>query len=350
MMKNIFKIIILSAIAAVFWLFFAYDSAKNKPLNENGEIKIFTIETGQSVKDVSSALKKEELIKSDFFFRFLASKNNDDKNIKAGVYELSAAMSAKEILEIISLGKSLNEEQEVTVIPGWTRRNLAAKVEEWGLASDADFYSLAGEPLEECLKNSPKIKDYSESFDFLSDKPDCRGLEGYLFPDTYRLYKNASAEDLIVKMLENFDGKLTPQMRDDIKKQGKTVYEIITMASIIEKEVRSEKDMKIVSGIFWNRLEKNQGLESCATLAYILGVNKAIYSLEDTQIDSPYNTYRYKGLPPGPISNPGLAAIAAAIYPAKTDYFYFLSRSDNGETVFAETYEEHLRNKEKYLK
>jgi UPF0755 protein len=122
------------------------------------------------------------------------------------------------------------------------------------------------------------------------------------------------------------------------------------MASIIQKEVTSEADMKTVSGIFWNRIKSGQGLESCATLAYILGVNKPIYSLEDTQIDSPFNTYRNQGLPPAPISNPGAQAIIAAVYPDETDYVFFLSRPDTGETVFSRTYEEHLANKDKYLR
>jgi UPF0755 protein len=353
-MRNILEfflgIVILAAVSFGFWFHISYDSSSNKPFNVNGETKVFTVKSGQGVKVVAKALKDDGLIKSDFFFQILASRSGQEKNIKAGAYELSAAMTAKEILEKLSSGRVINEEMEVTVIPGWTRRDVAAKVKEWGLGQESDLYSLAGEPFMECQKKSPSIKDYSKQFDFLADKPSCRGLEGYLFPDTYRLYKSANTEDLVLKMLKNFDNKLTPQMREDIKKQGKTIYEIVTMASVVEKEVRSEEDMRIVAGIFWNRINSGQALQSCASLAYILGVNKAIYSIEDTQTDSPYNTYQNQGLPPGPISNPSLEAIKSAIYPEKTDYFYFLSRSDNGETVFAKTYDDHLRNKEKYLK
>jgi UPF0755 protein len=175
-------------------------------------------------------------------------------------------------------------------------------------------------------------------------------LEGFLFPDTYRIFRDAGAERIIEKMLDNFGDKLTSQMREDIKKQERTIYETIIMASIIEKEVRTPEDMQIVSGIFWDRIKNGQALESCATLAYILGVNKAQYSEEDTKIDSLYNTYKYRGLPPSPISNPGLNAIKAAIYPKYTEYNYFLSRPDTGETVFSRTYAEHLENKRKYLK
>ena len=139
-------------------------------------------------------------------------------------------------------------------------------------------------------------------------------------------------------------------MRAEIAWQKKTIYEIVTMASIIEKEVRSRADMKIVSGIFWDRIKNGQGLESCATLAYILGVNKPQYTLEDTKIDSPYNTYKYRGLPPGPIANPGLNAIQAAIYPEFTANNYFLSDPATGQTIYSQTLEEHNLNKYKYLK
>jgi UPF0755 protein len=183
----------------------------------------------------------------------------------------------------------------------------------------------------------------------LDDKPDYRGLEGYLFPDTYRIFKGSSPSEVLEKMLDNFDSKLTEEMRLEIERQGKTIYEIVTMASIVEKEVRSEADMKIVAGIFWDRIKYGQPLQSCATLAYILGVNKKQYSLEDTKTDSLYNTYQNKGLPPGPIANPGLRALEATIYPEYTDYNYFLSSSD-GETIYSVTYDEHLRNKAIYLR
>jgi len=199
-------------------------------------------------------------------------------------------------------------------------------------------------------KDMERPKDYSDKLSLLKDKPKYYSLEGYLFPDTYIIYNDASLEDIVLKMLHNFDSKLTSKMREDIKKQEKTIYEIITMASVIEKEVRDPEEMKIVSGIFWKRIDVWQPLQSCASLAYILGINKPVYSIEDTKIESPYNTYQNYGLPPGPICNPGLAAIEAAIYPKETEYNYFLSKKENGETVFSRTIEEHNLNKAKYLK
>ena len=261
-------------------------------------------------------------------------------------------MSIKNIVEEFSKSITLKPEEKVTFIEGWNLRDYAKILEEKGFFDADNFFELAGEPMlnYKLLSSYIKPKDYSGSFDFLSDKPSEYGLEGYLFPDTYRFFENSSADDIIMKMLDNFDQKLTVKMREDIKKQNKTIYEIVTMASIIEKEVQSEKDMKMVSGIFWNRIKIGQALESCATLAYVLGVNKTQYSFEDTRTPSAYNTYINRGLPPGPISNPGLKAIEAAVYPEENNYNYFLTRPDNKETIFSRTYDEHLLNKDKYLK
>jgi len=154
--------------------------------------------------------------------------------------------------------------------------------------------------------------------------------------------------DVINRLLLNFDEKLTEKMREDIKNKNKTIYEIVIMASILEKEVQTAEDMKIASGIFWDRLEIGQPLQSCATIAYILGKEKKQYSYEDTRTPSPYNTYINRGLPPGPINNPGLTAISAAIYPTETDYNYFLTDPATGKTIFSRTIEEHEANKMKY--
>jgi UPF0755 protein len=212
-----------------------------------------------------------------------------------------------------------------------------------------EFKALAEKSPESGVENSGSL---AQSFDFLRVLPDNATLEGYLFPDTYRIFKDAAAEDIVVKMLANFDKKLAPETRAEISRQGKTLPEIITMASLIEKEVRGADDMKIVSGIFWNRIKNGQALQSCATLAYVLGVNKAQYSEADTKVDSPYNTYQNRGLPPGPIANPGLNAIIAAVYPVQTDYNFFLTAEVNGasKVIYSRTYDEHLRNKGKYLR
>jgi UPF0755 protein len=258
-------------------------------------------------------------------------------SFRSGEYNLSSKMNIKEIVAELTKPVFLKPEEKITFIEGWNIKNYNEAILKSNLENKDDF-----------LKQSEK--NYSDEFSFLQDKPKGKNLEGYLFPDTYRFYTDIKSEEIVVKMLSNFNKKLTDKMRADISAQNKTIYEIVTMASVIEKEVRSADDMKIVSGIFWDRIKNGQALESCATLAYILGVNKAQYSYEDTRIDSPYNTYINRGLPAGPIANPGLKALEAAIYPEYTGYNYFLTATETGETIFSKTYQEHLNNKNKYIK
>lgn len=244
-------------------------------------------------------------------------------------------------------------DRSVTLIEGWNSQQIAEKLasSQLGFTTD-DFLQIAGRPRQnyQSLPVNQWPHDFSQSYGFLADKPKNRGLEGYLFADTYRFRPSSSPIEVVEKMLDNFDRQLNTKMRQDIAKQGKTIYQIVTMASLIEKEVRSEKDMQIVSGIFWRRLADGQRLESCATLAYILGENKPQYSYKETRIESPYNTYLNSGLPPGPICSPSLKAIKAAIYPIANNYNFFLTRPDNGQTVFSRTFDEHKVNKAKYLK
>ncbi len=232
---------------------------------------------------------------------------------------------------------AVNPEVTATIIEGWNLK----EIDNYLATNDWDIKGKLSDL---------KVKDYSEAYSFLKEAPRQGSLEGYLFPDTYRLYSSSTSDQLAIKMLNNFQAKISSDMLAEIKKQNRSLRQVIIMASILEKEVKSEEDMKIVSGIFWRRISGGQPLESCATLAYILGEKKAQYSLADTKIDSPYNTYKNYGLPPGPINNPGLRAITAAIYPTPSNYNYFLSDPETGKTIFSRTYDEHLKNKYKYLK
>lgn len=332
------KIIIFGLIIIAF-LFF-YWRGLNAPVGFGGESKIFIINKGESAGQVADNLKKENLIRSAFYFKH-EIKSGD--NLKAGEYSISPKLSAREIIKILTSGDIISREKFVRIIEGWNNKIVGDYLEKNNLADSKKFAALVGS----------RIGEWNFDFgkpDFLNDAPVSADLEGYLFPDTYRIFENASAEEIIFKMLDNFGRKISSGMALEIRRQKKSIHEIITMASVIEKEVRSQEDMKIVSGIFWNRIKNGQALESCATLAYILGLNKAQYSVEDTKIDSPYNTYKYRGLPPGPIANPGLNAIMAAIYPEYTNYNYFLSDPATGKTIYGKTFNEHNLNKYKYLK
>jgi UPF0755 protein len=351
-MKKIIKIVIASILIVFFFISVSYFRGINSSASRSGVDIVFNIEKGKGVKQISRDLYNQGLIKSRLNFQIYVWQKGLENKMQAGEYILNPILSVKEIVKILAVGKAMSNEREIKIIDGWNISDIANYFEKEGLFKKDDFYNLAGYPESIKVVNSRILepKDYSAQFDFLADKPKSASLEGYLFPDTYRIFNNAALDDVILKLLDNFDKKISSEMRAEIKKQNKSIYEIVTMASIIEKEVKTYEDMRIVSGVFWDRIKNGQALESCATLAYILGKNKPQYTQEDTEIDSLYNTYKNRGLTPGPICNPGLNAIKAAIYPEYTDYNYFLSATDDGKTIFSKTYEEHLRNKVKYLK
>jgi UPF0755 protein len=271
------------------------------------------------------------------------------------VFLLFVLFLASQFKSIRNLGNIFNKkpeqkmvykaEETVKVLEGWTNQDIADYFSTRGKWTSSEVLAV--------IDSASSTKSLSSQFDFLNQKKPLQNLEGYLFPDTYRIYASSTVEELVVKMLDNFNNKLTPKMLADITAQGKTLPQIIIMASIIEKEApfygKDNNDAKIVSGIFWNRINNNQALQSDATLSYIFRDGKPSHSGEELNNSSPYNTYKYRGLPPGPICNPGLLAIEAAIYPTKTDYNYFLTAQD-GNIYYAKNYNDHLQNKYKYLK
>ncbi|MBI4652770.1 endolytic transglycosylase MltG [Candidatus Kuenenbacteria bacterium] len=302
------------------------------PLQKISEQKEFIIKKGEGVNQISQNLKNQKLIGSMWNFEVYVWFEKMGKKFQAGEYSLSSNMNIKEITQILCSGQIIPNQKIIKIIEGWNYKEIGEYLENKINIPKEDFFSAAYD------------LQWKNKYSFLEGN----FLEGYLFPDTYQVYKNATAEDIIKKMLDNFDKKLSLKIREDIKAQGKTIFEIITLASIIEKEVPKEEDRKIVAGIFYKRLKQEMRLESCATINYILGNDKKQLSFEDTRIESPYNTYINNGLPPGPINNPGLSAIKAAIYPEKTDYLFFLSKP-TGETVFSKTLDEHNKNKAKWL-
>jgi UPF0755 protein len=196
------------------------------------------------------------------------------------------------------------------------------------------------------------LKEIAEGqFDywFLEDAPEGENrLEGYLYPETYEIFTNATEYDIINKMLSQFGKLFTEEDYQRAQELGMTINQVITLASIIEREAVVSVDRPIISGVFYNRLKIGMPLQSCATVQYILGEQKPVLSTADTQIESPYNTYIISGLPPAPICSPGIESINAALWPTETDYLYFLAKGD-GSHVFSITYQEHLRNKALYI-
>ena len=297
--------------------------------------KIEVVE-GEGVQEIGQVLENAQLVKSKYYFDYYVWKTGSRAKIKAGKYEIKGTMTVPEIVQVLSLGEIVPNQTKVTFPEGTSAQGMADILKQKGFDGDA------------FLADAKSGSEIAANYSFLKDAPQKANLEGFLFPDTYIFFKDAKPEEIANRMLENFDEKLTSKMRDDIQSQGRNVFDVVTMASILEKEVRTPDDMKIASGIFWDRIGVGMPLQSCATIAYVLGTEKKQYSIADTQTPSPYNTYINKGLPPGPIDNPGMNSILAAIYPTKTDYAYFLTDPATGKTIFSKTLAEHAANKAKY--
>lgn len=311
------------------------------------EDKLFLIEKGENLFQIANKLEQEGMIRSRFFFNFFVFLKNSQSKLQAGEYSLNSSMNITEIANKIISGDTIKI--LITIPEGWNLRDIAWNFENKGMFQAEELFELIGFIDYSVNTDLPEPKDFSSDYEFLKDKPKNVNLEGYLFPDTYETVPGAGLESIVRKMLDNFDKKLTQDLREKIKEQGRTVFEIITMASLLEKEVKDFEEKKIVAGILWKRMENKIGLHVDATISYITGKKTVKISKQETEIDSPYNTYKYRGLPLGPICNPGLESIMAAIHPADSDYWYYLSTPE-GETIFNQTLEEHNIDKAEHLK
>lgn len=318
------------------------------PAGEDSAKRPFIVARGEGVKQISANLEATGLIRSRWYFNFYVWRIGKQANLIAGDYLLSPSMPVKEIVETLIGGRVADREKEIKIVEGLNIAQIDEYLAGAGTVGAGDFIKLASTPPATWAK-SPGAEGAADS-DILSGLPDALTLEGFLFPDTYRIFADASAADIIARMLDNFRQKFSPELRAEIERQGRDISEVVILASIIEREVSTPRDRKMVADIFKKRLDTNFPLQADSTVNYITGKKTPAISLSDRDIDSPYNTYQYPGLPPGPICNPGLSSIMAAIYPEPNDYWYFLSRLDTGETIFSRTYDEHLANKAKYLK
>jgi len=329
------SIFIVLFLAAIGGLFYVYNQIYFSHGTENSSV-MFSIVKGEGNGKIATNLKEKKLISQKIYFWLYLKKNNLLDKIYPGEYPLNGKMTISEIVATITNPQKVFI--TVTFPEGWTAKQMADRLSVNGFDGSA-FSELVNNPSEDILSK----------FSILTKKPKSASLEGYLFPDTYKFSKEATPEGILEKILNNTELKITDEVRKQASDQNKSIFQILTMASILEREVSTINDFKIVAGIFWQRIAVEQPLQSDATLEYVLKTNDFQHTVAQTKIDSPYNTYMYKGLPPGPISNPGINTILAALNPINTDYNYFLTDPENkSNTVYAKTYAEHLANKQKF--
>ena len=330
---NLFQSITILTGVFLLALFLIFFFEVYVPVNPNSSETIaYTAQKGAGDEEISKELEDLGIIRSAYFFRAYTLLSLRHLMLKAGRYNLSPKMSSYQIVKKMAEGDVIKN--KLVILEGWDADDIGEYLESKGLCPKDYFANL--------LK-----KDYSDNFDFLKDKPKDAGLEGYIFPDTYEVSEGETCEDVLAMMLGNFGKKLPAELRQEIANQNNSMFNITTMASILEKEVRTLDDKKIVSGILWKRLSVDMPLQIDATINYVTGKSDPAVAIKDTKIDSPYNTYKYRGLPKGPISNPGKESILAAIYPTATKYWFYLS---DGRTIFSETFEQHVATKSRYLK
>jgi UPF0755 protein len=307
------------------WFYFMAST----PVNEDTRTRIIKIKPGMTLKQVSVLLKNENLIKNSAVFKVIAFLQNKQNQIMVGEYEISSSMVPLDILRRVTSGKTVLH--PVTIPEGYRITEIAGILESNGLVEKEEFIRLTQD--KEVLK--------------FWDIPG-KSLEGYLFPETYHFSKFTDARKIIDTMMKTFQDQVSPLNLDKRAEAMKfTPHKVITLASIIEKETGKAEERPLIASVFHNRLKKNMLLQTDPTVIYAIKNFDGNIRKKDLSIDSPYNTYKYRGLPPGPIASPGLKAIIAVLEPDDSDYLYFVSRQD-GSHQFSATLEAHNNAVRKY--
>lgn len=312
------RILIAVGIVVLAFLWIAHGMFAAGP---SGKVRVM-IPKGSSASQIGGILAERGVVRSAFGFQLLARMTGKSGSLKPGAYEIDPSAGPRAALNKIASGDV--SARWITIPEGFTIRQIGERLQAEGIGKADRFDELA-------LRGG-------ESFD--TSFPHSYSLEGYLFPDTYLVPIGASEEFVIKMMLDAFADKIANPLANEIAGSGMSLRECITLASLIEREARIPKDRPLVSAVIHNRLRKDMLLEVDATVLYALGHHKDRVLYRDLEVDSPYNTYRNRGLPPGPIANPGLDSVEAALHPATSDYLYYVARPD-GSHIFSRTFEEH---------
>jgi len=328
--------IILFLLIGVFFVKSIYDESLG-PMDKNNPSDVVVLIPPSTTTDgIANILYEKGLIRHPLIFKYEVRKRNVDSRLKAGEYNLSTGMDLDTIIGNLTRGVRDTNTVRFTIPEGYELVQMAEKLESEGLVDKERFLELTS-----------RKENFQDKYEFLRLLDDNQSLEGFLFPSTYEIYVGSTEEEIIEKMLDGFQRVYDRIIKDSLKELDFTLNEIITLASIVEREGKVDSERPLISAVFHNRLKKGMMLQSCATVQYILGERKEVLTNEDTSIPSPYNTYINEGLPPGPIAAPGEASIIAALTPADVDYLFFVLTGEDGTHTFSTTYEEHLRAKPK---
>ena len=338
-----FLIIIVIILIVAGYIANLFITVHSNPGVSQVEERQISIPQGSGGNEISTILNEAGIIDSKWDFELYLWMIKSENKIQAGEYRLRNNMSISEVVEYLTIGR-VDNEAEIVIIEGWTISDIADYLEDKGIMKKDKFIEKTEDPeyFFQIAKDFPNVMDFLEL-----SSVQVKNLEGYLFPDTYRVYLDSSAENIIYKMIDNLESKVTEEMLSELKNQSKPFYYVLTLASIVEKEVSKPEDRKKVADVFLKRLEAGMPLQADSTVNFATGKSSARSTLADTKVDNPYNTYKYKGLPPGPICNPSLDSINAVLFPDKNDYWYFLT-TPGGEAVYSTSLEEHAEAKNKY--
>ncbi|HEX3629925.1 MAG TPA: endolytic transglycosylase MltG [Candidatus Dormibacteraeota bacterium] len=306
--------------------FLAYswvDHELHQPANASTAKVRFVVQPGSSFHEVADTLHRAGLVDNVTVFDLYARYKHLDRNVQAGAYELSRNLDDVQILT--ALQTAIPEEVYVAIPEGYTIKKTAAKLDQGGLIKGSDYLAAAVAG--------------SYNYDFLKDLPAGTSLEGFLFPDTYLVPRNGTAKQLVTLQLDAFNQHWNASRKALAAQRKLTPLQVVTIASMIEREARFDADRPLVASVIYNRLQAGWPLQIDATVLYAKGVWQSTVTTDDRRINSPYNTYLHTGLPPGPIANPGIKAIDAALQPAQTGYFFYLS-DPQGHNHYARTNDE----------
>lgn len=311
-----------------------------QPVKATDEAVRITIEPGTGTANIATLLEEQGLIKNNTLFKGYLKLKSEGHKFQAGVYDLTPGMTYDEIIAKLNNGDVVRAEMIRFTIPeGYTVTQMAEKLADEGLVDKDKFLKLAKTPAG--IEN--------DLLQHIPDSPELTyRLEGYLFPETYELKKGSSEQDIVNRMFTETANRMSqiPDFDQKLKERGIDLNELMTIASLVEREVVADSERDMVAGVIYNRISKGMKLEIDATVQYLLGKPKERLLHSDLRsVDSPYNSYLYEGLPPGPIAAPSLKSIEAALEPKSSDYLFYVTKKDgSGEHLFAQTYAEHLQN------